>query len=141
MSIWGTIFGEGVAKPVEAFGKAVDSIFTSDDERLSREQAMLRIKNSPYMAAMDIAMAEATSSDKWTSRARPMVLYAFSFVFVIQNGILPVLWWAWQAGSETAIAPPPAVLSMDMVMMVVSGVLGTSWIAGRSAEKIAGRAK
>ena len=141
MNVWSMIFGEGISKPVEAVGKAVDSVFTSDEERLTRAEAMMRLKNSPYMAAMDIAMVEAQSKDVWTSRARPMVLYGFVLVFVLQNGLLPILWWAVQAWTGGAVAPPPAVLDMDSVMTVVSGVLGTSWIASRGAEKIAGRSK
>jgi hypothetical protein len=139
MGFLSTILGGGAASTVEAVGDAVDKIFTSDDERLTREEAITRIKASPYVAALEIAMAEAKSGDKWTSRARPMVLYAFCFVFAVQNGVMPVLWWIVQMWRPET-PPPPAVLDLDMVMTVVSGVLGTSFIASRGAEKITKRA-
>lgn len=135
MNLWQMAFGEGVTKPIDAFGAAVDRIFTSDDERLGREEAMARIRASPYMAALQIATIEAQSGDKWTSRARPAVLYAFCTVFVLQNGLMPILWWLVQI-FRPETPPPPAVLSMDMIMTVVSGVLGTSFIASRGAEKL-----
>lgn len=135
MGILQTLFGGGVATTVDAVGRAVDSAFTSDEERLTKQEAITRIKASPYIAALQIAMAEAQSGDKWTSRARPMVLYAFCFVFAMQNGVMPVLWWFIQIWRPET-PPPPAVLDMDMIMTVVSGVLGTSFIASRGAEKI-----
>ena len=137
MNVWQTVFGEGIARPVDAIGAAVDRIFTSDDERLGREEAITRIKASPYMAALQIAMAEAQSGDKWTSRARPAILYAFGLVFLIDKGLMPLLWWLLQVFHDVAVPPPPSLLSSDMVMTVVSGVLGLGFIASRGAEKIA----
>lgn len=131
--------GREIASPIDAVGKAVDSIFTSDEERLDKQAVLEGIRNSPYLAAMQIAMLEAQSTDKWTSRARPMVLYAFCLVFVIDRGILPGLWWLLQAFHDAAIVPPPSLLQSDMIMTVVAGVLGTSWIASRGVEKTMGK--
>ena len=133
--------GQEIASPIDAVGRAVDSIFTSDEERLDRQAVLEGIRNSPYMAAMQIAMVEAGSSDRWTSRARPMLIYAFCLVFVTDRAAMPVLWWLLQVFHDVAIPPPPSLLSSDMIMTVVAGVLGTSWIAGRSVEKITGKTR
>ena len=36
--------GDGISKPIVAFGNADNSLFTSDDERLSRAEMMARIE-------------------------------------------------------------------------------------------------
>ncbi|MDH3660260.1 MAG: holin family protein [Alphaproteobacteria bacterium] len=141
MEVLGRATGAGVAQPIEAAGKALDNLFTSDEERLTRQEAMQRLQNSPYLAALQISLVEAKSGDKWTSRARPMVLYSFCAVFLIQNGLLPVLWWTYQVFVDITVPPPPALISMDMFMTIVSGVLGLGWIVSRGAEKIKGRAE
>ena len=103
--------GQEIASPIDAVGRAVDSIFTSDEERLDRQAVLEGIRNSPYMAAMQIAMVEAGSSDRWTSRARPMLIYAFCLVFVTDRAAMPVLWWLLQVFRDVAIPPPPSLLS------------------------------
>lgn len=124
--------GEGLVK---AFMGGVDELFTSDEERLSQEQLTKRIQNSPYLAALQIAMVQANSSDRWTSRARPMILYTFCAVFFIDKGLMPPLFWLLQIFHDKEIAPPPSILDGSVIMTVVAGVLGTSWIASRGIEK------
>ncbi|MGI9435360.1 MAG: 3TM-type holin [Geminicoccaceae bacterium] len=131
--------GKEIATPVDALGQAVDSIFTSDEERLDKQAVLEKIRTSPYLAALQISMLEAKSKDPFVARARPLVLYTFCAVFFIQNGLLPVLWWTYQSLVDITVPPPPSLISMDMFMTVVAGVLGTSWIAGRSVEKISGK--
>ena len=133
--------GKEIATPIDAVGKAVDAIFTSDEERLDRQAVLEGIRNSPYMAAMQIAMVQAGSSDRWTSRARPMLIYAFCLVFVVDRAAMPLLWWLLQVFHDVAVPPPPSLLSSDMIMTTVAGVLGTSWIASRGVEKIKGMSR
>lgn len=132
---------DSAGKLVDAVGKAIDSIFTSDEERLTRQAVIEKIRTSPHLAALQISMLEAQSPDPFVKRARPFVLYTFCTVFLIQNGLLPVLWWTYQVFVDIAVPPPPALISIDMFMTIVAGVLGTSWIAGRTVEKVRGTSR
>lgn len=129
--------GDQIAKPIAALGSLIDDAFTSDEERLDKKAMLARIRQSPRLLALQISLKEASSSDPWTSRARPMVLYAFCLVFVVQNALLPTLFWLIQMWNPE-VAPPPAALSMDAIMTVVSGVLGLGWITSRGVEKVKG---
>lgn len=135
MSLLKKIMTGGAAEVAGSVGTAIDKIFTSDEERLTREEAMLRIKNSPYILALELALADAKSGDRFTRRARPLGLYVFWAVFGVQNGIMPVLWWFMQVFVDVTVPPPPAVISVETVTTVIAGILGLGWITGRTIEK------
>ena len=138
MSVLKKILSGGTAEIADSVGTMVDKIFTSDDERLTREEAMLRIENSPYLMALELALADAKSGDKFTRRARPLGLYVFWAVFGVQNGIMPVLWWFMQVFVDVTVPPPPTVISVETVTTVIAGILGLGWITGRTVEKTKG---
>lgn len=131
----GLDIGGQISKPIDAITGMIDQIYTTPGEKIDKKTMLEKVRQSPQLLALQISMMEAQSSDKWTSRARPMVLYGFVLVFVVQNALLPTLFWFFQMFNPE-VAPPPAALSMDAIMTVVSGVLGTSWIASRGIEKV-----
>lgn len=81
----------GVAQPL--FG-LIDSLFTSDEEREKAKLALVSQEGQQRLAEtaqqMSAIMAEAQSSDPWTSRARPLFLYVMYLVILmaIPMGIL-----------------------------------------------------
>lgn len=130
--------GKEIATPINAVDGLLDNLFTSDEERLDKQTVLARIKHSPYLLAMQVALAQTASSDKWTSRARPMVLYTFCLVFLIDRGILPMAFWLLQTFHSAAIAPPPALLDSNLITTVVAGVIGLGVVASRGVEKVKG---
>ncbi|MEZ5935809.1 MAG: 3TM-type holin [Alphaproteobacteria bacterium] len=133
--------GADLARPVEAVGGALDSLFTSDEERLDKQTILEHIRNSPYMASLQLAMIQAQQEDPWTKRARPMVLYAFCLVFVIDRGLLPGLFWLLQIFHSAEIPPPPSLLDSGLIMTVVTGVIGLGTVVSRGVEKVMGAAR
>lgn len=66
----------GVAKPLFDL---IDNLFTSDEEREKAKLALMTQEGQQRLAEtaqqMSAILAEANSSDPWTSRARPAFLY------------------------------------------------------------------
>ena len=52
---------------VEKTGKALDGLFTSDDERLSRKEAMQRLLDKPKEWAHELNLIDAQSSSLFQS--------------------------------------------------------------------------
>jgi hypothetical protein len=73
----------GVAAPL--FG-LIDELFTSDDERNAAKVKILQMEQDGKLKTMQTQMsailAEAQSTDKWTSRARPGFLYVI-YIFIL----------------------------------------------------------
>lgn len=67
--------GDSVAKPVDAIGTAIDKIFTSDEERLTKAESMERLKQilPELTAALD--QLNAKSSFLFVQLARPVCVY------------------------------------------------------------------
>ena len=90
---------------------------------------------------MTMIAAEASSSDPWTSRARPSFLYV---VYLLILWALPMgfasIWYPAAVGTFTAgfkgwlSAIPPEMLQLF-------GVVMTGYVAGRSWEKVKGVSK
>ena len=66
----------GVAKPLFDL---IDNLFTSDEEREKAKLALMTQAGQQKLAEtaqqMSAILAEANSTDPWTSRARPAFLY------------------------------------------------------------------
>jgi len=87
----------------------------------SRETAILDVQKS-------VMVAEMNQEDKFTKRARPMVVYAgLMFIFLV-HVLFPILVWL---GNETV----PSLVLPDYFWQVWGGVCAV-WIVGRSAEKL-----
>jgi len=86
-------------------------------------------------------MAEASSADPWTSRARPSFLYV---VYVL-------LLWSIPMGALAIFAPEAAdkftagfgkwMSALPEPILTLFGVVMTGYVAGRSWEKVRGVAK
>ena len=60
-------------------GKLIDKLFTTPEEKAAAQLRVLELEQSGQLKELEISMsaivAEAQSDDKWTSRARPGLLY------------------------------------------------------------------
>lgn len=62
---------DAVGNVVEKTGNALDSLFTSDDEKLSHKEIMERIKNQPAEFAQELNLINARDESFWNSGWRP----------------------------------------------------------------------
>lgn len=86
---------EGVAAPL--FG-LIDNLFTSDEERAEAKRRLIEMERRGDLDGMKIQLsailAEANSTDPWTSRARPTFLYLIYLVILLcVVGAVIGIWW------------------------------------------------
>lgn len=134
MGLLDGIFGGAAEGLVKGIGGIIDSVTTTDEERMAAKlkvQQLIHAENQEtektlrreLEAKERILVAELQQSDGYTKRARPSIVYAglvialgsatakFLGSDVDVAGLVPVeFWWAW------------------------GGVTGT-WVVGRSMEK------
>lgn len=138
MSILGTILSGGTSKIIGAFGKIVDNVHTSGEEKMAfaskKEKMLLELETllhnerqleeetiqATIKARMQVIVAELNQSSVFVKAARPSIIYV---------GLVIMLW--------TAIAPTfgaAPVVMPDMFWISWSGVAG-AYAIGRTAEK------
>lgn len=119
--------GEGVA----AVGKVMDGLFTSDDERLSHEEVMIRLSNAPHEVMGKLSIIEAGHRSIFVAGWRPAVGWicalGIGFAF-IGNPLL-----------ERFVGGDPVVVPLDMILELVLAMLGMG--ALRTVEKLKGISK
>jgi len=75
----------GIAAPLFDL---IDNLFTSDEERAAAKVKILELEQQGKLVVMQTQMsailAEAKSTDKWTSRARPAFLYVV-YIFILAS--------------------------------------------------------
>jgi hypothetical protein len=129
-----------VATIVGAVGGIIDSVYTSDKERMDAQIELAKIDASLLTAQMDVNKAEASHASIWVAGARPAILWigaaAMAWTFVLH----PMLVWCWalmQAkGWIPQGMPNPPTLQSDELWVIISGILG---IGGyRTFEKVKG---
>lgn len=86
---------EGIASPL--FG-LIDNLFTSDAERAEAKLRLIEMEQRGDLDGMKIQLsailAEANSTDPWTSRARPTFLYLIYLVILLcVTGAVIGIWW------------------------------------------------
>lgn len=127
----------GVGSVVEAVGKAADSLFTSDKERLdaANESRKLDIEAQRIDAGLltgqqEINKAEAAHASIFVAGARPAVIWVCVLGLAYQYLFHPLLTWGWALAQAlgylaTKVEPPPSLDLYDL-MGILTGVLGLS---------------
>lgn len=121
--------GKEIKEPVEAVGDALDKLFTSDEERLTKQEIIERTLQNPQLWKYEIDKLNATSSSTAVQFARPFCIY-IAGINALQLSIA-VLWFNIRDIPEWFIT------------MTTTGFLGALGIYGvlRSLEKLAGKVK
>ncbi len=118
--------GDGVA----AVGKVMDGLFTSDDERLSHQEVMIRLENAPNEFMSKLTLKEAQHRSVFVAGWRPAIGWvcasgiAFSFIV---NPLMGTF------GLEPVEVPLDTILELVLAMLGLAGL--------RTVEKINGVAK
>jgi len=125
--------------------KLIDKIFPDPEQKAKAQLELLKMQQSGDLDEMKTQLsaiiAEAQSTDPWTSRARPSFLYV---VYVL-------LLWSIPMGVLTIFRPEAAaaftagfkawMLAIPESVLTLFGVVMTGYVAGRSWEKVRGAAK
>lgn len=132
MGILSKLFSVGDASStVEAVGKGLDALFTSDEERLDKQAILTRLAQKPAAMQVELNKVEAGHRSLFVAGWRPFLGWVcgigLGFTFVAN----PVLQWlTGDVGPEV-----PA----DVMMELVIAMLGLGGL--RTFEKVKGKAK
>jgi hypothetical protein len=124
---WLGIGGE-ISEPVKAVGSALDKLFTSDEEKLTKNEIIERTEQNPLMWQKTLDMFYAQSSNWFIAAARPFNVWVAG-LNLAQLGIA-VVWFEKNVPEWYADASVTAFL----------GALGLYGVA-RTVEKIKGKDK
>ncbi len=125
--------------------KIIDKLIPDPQEKARAQLELLKLQQQGELeeikTQLSAIIAEAQSSDPWTSRARPSFLYVVYILLLwsIPMGVLsifnPEAATAFTAGFGAWMkALPPDVLTLF-------GIVMTGYVAGRSWEKVRGATK
>ena len=128
MSILTSIFSSGATELVKGVGGVIDSLHTSDEERLAAEQKVKELVSN-YEIEMEKNITERwkmdMQSDSWLSKnIRPLVL-----VFLVVSTVLMIFI---DAGTINFVVEDKWT---DLLQLVLITVIG-AYFAGRSLEKV-----
>jgi hypothetical protein len=121
-------------------GKLIDKFFPNPEERARAKAELLRMQQEGDLKEMEISLsaiiAEANSSDKWTSRARPSFLYIVYILLLwsIPMGILTV--YNPTAAQNFTVGFQAWMDAIPIPVLQLFGVVMTGYVAGRSWEKV-----
>ncbi len=128
--------GDAAAKPIEAIGGALDELFTSDDERLTHEEVILRLKQQPALAQAAINKAEAQSRFWLTATWRPAIGWVCALGLANTFIVNPWIEWGTCLVGECVTGPE---IPLSVMMELVLALLGLG--ALRTYEKQKGLTK
>ena len=132
MSWFTSLFSSASAEPINAIGNVVDKLFTSDDERLDKENIKLRLMQQPALAQAEINKVQASHRSTFVAGARPFLMWVCGLGFLFAFVINPILQWL-----APEIGAP--VLPLDAMMELTLAMLGLAGL--RTVEKLKGVSK
>jgi hypothetical protein len=138
MTMLGQLLGADVAQPIQALGNVLDRLFTSDDERLSRTEALTRLAQQPHLAQIELNKLEAQHRSIFVAGWRPFIGWVCGAGLCWEFLGHPVFEWVvalWLPGRGIQT---PAIVTDHLIELVIA-LLGLG--AMRSVEKLAGRAR
>jgi len=137
VSIWGTIFGTGVAAPIEAIGNVIDDLHTSKEEKDAAKIVMERLRQQPAKLQAAINAIEAQHRSMFVAGGRPFIIWVCGWT-------LAYIWILRIVFSDIMVAfggqaLPELDVSASDVVLLLGPILGLGTL--RTGEKLAGRAK
>jgi hypothetical protein len=123
--------------------KLIDKLFTSDAEKKAAQLELLKLEQAGELeelkTQMSAILAEASSADPWTSRARPSFMYVMYLLFLtaIPMGIVHAFAPVQAAQIATGFGAWLNAIPSEMYWLFGAGYLG--YTTARTWEKKAGK--
>jgi hypothetical protein len=136
----GGIFG-GVATIIGEIRNAFGTDLTPD-QKAAMQAKLADLEIATINAQMEMIRAEASSSDPWTSRARPMFMYVFYSILLLMGILAPtigIFWPILSAQFYINVAAGFKAIPSDLYALFGAGYLG--YTGFRSFEKVKGATK
>nr|CRH05454.1 conserved protein of unknown function [Candidatus Magnetococcus massalia] len=138
--------GEALATPVEAVGKALDKLFTSDEERAKGEFVLAQLRQQPHLLQAEWGKLEAQHRSVFVAGWRPFIGWVAGLslaAYYIPKFLVATAvwgWWCWQAISAGGVELPSyPIEDEENLIELVMALLGLG--ALRTWEKTVGKAR
>lgn len=128
--------GGDASKTVDSVASGLDGLFTSDEERLTHNEVMERLRQEPHKAQLAVNAIESKHRSIFVAGWRPFIGWVCGFALAYQYLLHPIIAWIVTIAMETPVYPP--AIDMAVMMPVLLGMLGLG--AMRTTEKKAGKA-
>ena len=128
--------GEGVA----LVGNALDKLFTSDEERLTKQEALIRLQNKGSEVVGQAMINDSVSRNPWQSGWRPFIGWIAGLglaIYFIPQYLVAAYIFIDTFRTTGEVIPFPA--SPDALLELVVALLGLGVF--RTVEKVLGAAK
>ncbi|CAB4171731.1 Holin of 3TMs, for gene-transfer release [uncultured Caudovirales phage] len=125
--------------------KLIDKIFPDPEQKAKAQLELLKLQQSGDLDEMKTQLsaiiAEAQSTDPWTSRARPSFLYVVYVLLLwsIPMGVLTI--FRPEAAAAFTLGFKAWMSAIPEPVLTLFGVVMTGYVAGRSWEKVRGATK
>ena len=129
MSILKTLFSSSVETPINAVNNLLDSLFTSDEEKLNLEILKQRVEQSPDPVQSKINQVQAMHRHIFVAGARPFLMWVCGLGFLFAFVINPILQWCWPEVGTPEL-PLGVMLELTLAMLGLAGL--------RTVEKLKG---
>lgn len=132
-----SIFGIG--------SKIIDKLFPDPAQKAQAQLELLKMQQAGDLDEIKVQLsaiiAEAQSTDPWTSRARPSFLYVVYVLLLwsIPMGVLTI--FKSDAAAAFTLGFKAWMSAIPEPVLTLFGVVMTGYVAGRSWEKVRGAAK
>jgi hypothetical protein len=132
MGLFSGFLGGAAATPIDALGKIIDEVYTSDEEKTQGELLKQKLAMKPALVQAEIMRVQATHRSDFVAGARPFLLWVCGLGFLFAFVINPILQW---------IIPDVGAPEMpvDIMMELTLAMLGLAGL--RTVEKLKGFAK
>lgn len=134
-----------VTAVLEIGGKLIDKFFPDPTEKARAQLELLRMQQSGEFEGMKIQLsaiiAEAQSTDPWTSRARPSFMYVVYILLLwsIPMGVLSI--FRPDAAASFTVGFKAWLSAIPSEILTLFGTVMTGYVLGRSWEKVKGASK
>ena len=132
----------GIGTLAKDIREAIVGAEMKPEQKVALELKVMELEQAGTLAQMEMIKAEASSSDPWTSRARPMFMYCFYAILMSMGIVVPVIGVFFPAHSAifyTNVAAGFKAIPADLYALFGAGYLG--YAGFRSFEKVKGVAK
>jgi hypothetical protein len=132
-----SIFGIG--------SKIIDKLFPDPAQKAQAQLELLKMQQAGDLDEIKVQLsaiiAEAQSTDPWTSRARPSFLYVVYVLLLwsIPMGVLTI--FRPEAAAAFTLGFKAWMSAIPEPVLTLFGVVMTGYVAGRSWEKVRGATK
>lgn len=137
MSILSSIIGGGAAAPITAIGNVLDELFTSDEEKLNKQEVLAKLALKPQLAQIELNKVEAQHRSIFVAGWRPFIGWVCGFALAWHFMLYDIsIWVAANWFPDTMI---PELGGTEHLITIVMSLLGLG--AFRTVEKLQGKSK